>query len=214
MIFLVFQKNRVFGYSLSNKTWWKPCFVRQNQQKNNLFLRGDFRQLSNKNVQIWDPFFPLLSPKDSEYLKILDIQLQEVGAKRRLNGTSKVNRQTDKHTDRQTDISTYRKHGPRGPMLWKHLHLKKKNKYTHWMKIFMLTNCITVFFDTMLWYSHDPDPQAWGSEGRWRYTRWWPPENWGGERYTRDKRYIHQRQERDTPETRDIYTRHLEVEDR
>ena len=153
-----------------------------------LFLRGDFRQFSNKNFHIWDHFFPLLfpkdseslkildirlrevgakrqlkktenqrrpkkvkkktffcaaildnfqtkmfisettsfhyfSPKDSESLKILDIQLQEVGAKGPLNGTSKVSRHTDGHTDRrthgQTAISTYRKHRPRGPMLWK-----------------------------------------------------------------------------------------------
>ena len=62
--------------------------------KNKLFLRSDFRPLPNKNVQIWDHFFPLLFPKDSESLKILDIRLREVGAKRRLNGTSKVNRRT------------------------------------------------------------------------------------------------------------------------
>ena len=37
-----------------------------------------------------DHFFPLLFPKDSESLKILDIRLWEVGAKRPLNGTSKV----------------------------------------------------------------------------------------------------------------------------
>ena len=45
-------------------------------------------------------FFPLLFPKDSESLKILDIQLWEVGAERLLNGTSKV---THGHTDTQTD---------------------------------------------------------------------------------------------------------------
>ena len=54
---------------------------------------------------------------------MLDIRLREVGAKRPLNGTSKVNRWTDgqthRRTDTQTDISTYRKHRPRGPMLWK-----------------------------------------------------------------------------------------------
>ena len=42
-----------------------------------------------------------------------------MGAKRRLNGTSKVNRRTNKQTDTRMDISTYRKHRPRGPMLWK-----------------------------------------------------------------------------------------------
>ena len=46
--------------------------------------------LPNKNVQMLDHFFPLLFLKDSESLKILDIRLREVGAKRLLNGTSKV----------------------------------------------------------------------------------------------------------------------------
>ena len=44
-------------------------------------MRGDFRQLPNKNVQMLDRFFPSLFPKDSESLKILDIRLREVGAK-------------------------------------------------------------------------------------------------------------------------------------
>ena len=64
---------------------------------------GDFRPFSNNNVQIWDHFFPLLFPKNSESLTILDIQLQEVGAKRYLNGSSKVNTQTDTRTHRRTN---------------------------------------------------------------------------------------------------------------
>ena len=76
--------------------------------KNIFLLFGDFRPLLNKNVQIWDHFFPLLFPKDSESLNILDIRLQKVGAKRRLNGTSKVNTRTDRRTDRQTDRWTNR----------------------------------------------------------------------------------------------------------
>ena len=71
-------------------------------RKKNFFLWRDFQQFSNKNVHIWDHFFPLLFPKDSESVKILDIRLREVGAKRPLNGTSKVNRHTDGHTDRRT----------------------------------------------------------------------------------------------------------------
>ena len=53
--------------------------------------------------------FHYFSPKDSESLKMLDIQLREVGVKRHLNGTSKVNRQThtDGHTDRHTDGHFY-----------------------------------------------------------------------------------------------------------
>ena len=53
-------------------------------------MRSNFRPFSNKNVHIWDHFFPLLFPKDSKSVKILDIRLREVGAKRLLNGSSKV----------------------------------------------------------------------------------------------------------------------------
>ena len=72
------------------------------------FLWRNFWQFSNKNVHIWDHFFLLLFPKDSESVKILDIQLREVGAKRPLNGTSKVNRRTDGQTDGRTDRRTNR----------------------------------------------------------------------------------------------------------
>ena len=90
------------------EAWFPPCFVRQNQQKKLFFLRGDFRPLSNKNVQMLDHFFPLLFPKDSISLKIFDIRLREVGAKRPLNGTSKVNRQTHRRTEKHTDRRTFR----------------------------------------------------------------------------------------------------------
>ena len=53
-------------------------------------------------------------PQGFKSLKVLDIWLQEVGAKKHLNGTSK-SEQTNTHTDK----SIYRKHLPRGPMLWK-----------------------------------------------------------------------------------------------
>ena len=56
-----------------------------------------------------DHFLPLLFPKDSESLKVLDIQLRKVGAKRPLNGTSKVNRHTDGHTDTRTEGHTDRR---------------------------------------------------------------------------------------------------------
>ena len=52
----------------------------------------------------------LIFPKDSKSLKILDIRLWEVGAKRRLNGTSK-----SEHTDRQTHIWTNRLIESTGP---------------------------------------------------------------------------------------------------
>ena len=102
---------------IHREAWFPPCFVRQNQQKKHFYLRGDFWQFSNKNVQMLDHFFQLLFPKDSESLKILDIPLCEVGAKRRLNGTSKVNTHTDKQTDGQTDRRIFRlieRIGPEG----------------------------------------------------------------------------------------------------
>jgi hypothetical protein len=43
-----------------------------------------------------DHFFPLFFPKDSESLKILDIRLWEVGAKRPLKGTSKMKKMREK----------------------------------------------------------------------------------------------------------------------
>ena len=67
---------------IHREAWFPPCFVRQNQQKK-LFFARRFQTTSKhkcSNVR------PLLS----ESLKILDIRLREVGAKRPLNGTSKV----------------------------------------------------------------------------------------------------------------------------
>ena len=70
-------------------------FFKANSEKILFFLHCDFRPLPRKNVQMWDHFFPFLFPKD-------------VGAKRPLNSTSKVNGQRNKKTDRQTHIWTFR----------------------------------------------------------------------------------------------------------
>ena len=63
-----------------------------------MFCRGDFTPFMSKSFQIWDHFFPLPFPKDSEYLKSLDIGLREVGKKRPLIGVRKCDGQTDTHT--------------------------------------------------------------------------------------------------------------------
>ena len=90
-----------------------------------LHATGWSKEIVNCNMSLtyWTPF---LFPKNYESQKFLDIQLREVKAKIPLKGTSKVNRQTDKQTDKNMDISTYRKHRPRGPMLWKLLLINKK----------------------------------------------------------------------------------------
>ena len=64
----------------------KAKFVKN---KKKLFLCGNFTTLRRKFIQIWDHFFPLVFPKDSESLTSLDIGLKKVGAKRRLNGVNK-----------------------------------------------------------------------------------------------------------------------------
>ena len=56
--------------------------------------RGNLRQFLSKKFKIWDHSFSLLFPKNSESLKSVDIRLWDVGANRRLNGTSKINRRT------------------------------------------------------------------------------------------------------------------------
>ena len=69
-------------------------------EKKTFFLRGDFRQFSKKNVHIWDHFFPSLFPKNSQSLKILDIRLREVGAKRQFKKTK--NRRRPKKVKKKT----------------------------------------------------------------------------------------------------------------
>jgi hypothetical protein len=69
-------------------------------EEKNFFFRGDFRQFSNKNVQMLDHFFPILFPKDSKSLKILDIRLREVGAKRPIKKTQ--NRRRPKQVKKKT----------------------------------------------------------------------------------------------------------------
>ena len=65
-------------------------------------LRGDFTPFFSKSFKIREHFFTLLLPKNSKSVNICDIRFWEMGAIRRLTGTSKVNRQTDRHTDRDT----------------------------------------------------------------------------------------------------------------
>ena len=45
------------------------------------FRRSNFNPFISKSFQMWDPFFPLLFPQDSEHLKSLDIGLQKMGGK-------------------------------------------------------------------------------------------------------------------------------------
>ena len=85
---------------------------RGGREEGKIRSKTNFTPFIIESCQIWDHFFPLLFPQS---LEMLDIWLQEVGAEKRLNGTSKVNRRTDT----QRDISTCRNNRPRGLFLWK-----------------------------------------------------------------------------------------------
>ena len=56
-----------YRYSLRpgvhREAWFPPCFVRQNQQKINFFLRGDFRPLPNKMFNFETTSFQRFSPR-------------------------------------------------------------------------------------------------------------------------------------------------------
>ena len=84
------------------EAWFPPCFVGQNQPKQ-FFFFWRFQTTSKQKCSNLRPLFP----KDSESLKTLDIRLREVGAKRRLNGTSKVKTQKDGQTDTLTRRGTF-----------------------------------------------------------------------------------------------------------
>ena len=89
-----FRKSKKLGHwTLGNGAIRRLKEVNKGEKKvcKKLFRRGNFRPFLSKNVHIWHHFFPLIFPKDSKSLQILNIQFWKVGAKRRLNGTSKVN---------------------------------------------------------------------------------------------------------------------------
>ena len=75
------------------------CLIRQNLPKNKL---RRFYTLFKKKFSNLRPLLSITFPMDSKSLEFLDVRLWEVGAKRFLNGTSKVNRWTDGQTDGQT----------------------------------------------------------------------------------------------------------------
>ena len=98
----------------------KKMFKQSEQMKKSVkknFCCGDFTPFMGNSCQIWDHFFQLLFPKDSENLNTLDIWLWEVGAKKTVKGVRNSDRQTNKQTNMHTDILTYRKNRPRGPIL-------------------------------------------------------------------------------------------------
>ena len=83
-------------------------------------MRGNFRPLPNKNVQMLDHFFPLLFLQGLRIAENIGHPTSGSEGKKMFKGylkSEQTDRQTEGQTHRLTDISTYRKHQPRGPML-------------------------------------------------------------------------------------------------
>ena len=77
----------------------KSCSVRQNSPKNKLYLCGDFTPFISKSFQMWDDFLPLLYPQGFRISKSFGLPILGSGGKKTLNGTSKLNRETDRQID-------------------------------------------------------------------------------------------------------------------
>ena len=129
-------------------------------KKKLFFLFVDFRPLPNKNAQICDHFFTLLFPKDSKYLKNIGHSTAGSGSKKTFERYLK-SEQTDTRTDGQTDKLTYRKHRPRGPMLWKYTRavyfwkLETRNKKIIWkihIELFQFLFVFTFQWQNESWY--------------------------------------------------------------
>ena len=94
--------NIKFCWTSNFGKWWQKTFkqyLKSEQIKKNcknFFRHGDCRPCFSKSVQIWDHFFPLVCPKYSKSLKVLDVRFREMGAKRLWIGTSKVNKLKNK----------------------------------------------------------------------------------------------------------------------
>ena len=101
---------------IHREAWFPPCFVRQNQHKKKKFVRR-FQTTSKQKCSNVRLLLYITFPQGFRISKNIGHPTSGNGGKKPLNGTSKVNRHTDKQTDKQTDILTYRKHRPRGPML-------------------------------------------------------------------------------------------------
>ena len=95
-----------------------PCFVRQNQQKTNFFCTAILDNFPTKMFKCETTSFHYFSPRIPNLEKYWTSDFgkwEQKTFKRYLKSE-----QTHRHTDKQTDKSTYRNHRPRGPMLWKH----------------------------------------------------------------------------------------------
>ena len=79
---------------------------------------GDFTPFIS-NFQMWDHSFPLTFSQRFWNSKNVGHPTSGSGGKKKFKRYLKTKVNTQTNTDKHMDKSTYRKHRPRGPMLWK-----------------------------------------------------------------------------------------------
>ena len=94
--------------------WCNKIRVRPNK----LFFARQFETTSKQKCSNVKPLLSIIFPQGFRISKNIGHLTSGSGGKKTVKRYLK-SEQTHKHTNRQTDISTYRKHRPRGPMLWK-----------------------------------------------------------------------------------------------
>ena len=105
---------------IHREAWFPPCFVRQNQQKNKLFFARRFQTTSKHKCLNVTPLLSITFPQGFRISKNIGHPTSGSGGKKTIKRYLKsehTNKQTNRQTYRYMDISTYRKHRPRGPML-------------------------------------------------------------------------------------------------
>ena len=102
---------------IHREAWLPPCFVRQNQQKKNFFCAAILDNFQIKMFKSETTSFYYFSPKDTESIGHPTSGSGGNKTFKRYLKSEHTHRQTDGRADTETDISTYRKHRPRGQML-------------------------------------------------------------------------------------------------
>ena len=100
---------------IHREAWFPPCFVRQNQPKK-IFFVWQFQTTSKQKYSNLRPLLSKTFPQGFRLSKNIGHPTLGSGGKKTFKRYLK-SEHTDKQMDRQTDISTYRKHRPRRPML-------------------------------------------------------------------------------------------------
>ena len=118
-------------------------FCKAKSEEKKTFFARRFLTIFKQKCFNLRPLLFITFPQGFRISKNMEQRLREVGGKRRLNGTSKVNTQTYGQTHGQTDG-----HFKSGPMLWKLIDDKNVTSIVVWWSYFAHSCCqrhVTLF---------------------------------------------------------------------